>query len=201
MINKVLLFNTEHEAAEGLKKLQSSGIDKGNLSVLVSNVEHSRLLNSETDIHIDLFSEITSANRRNEGGSGADEAGLVNDEGAVDGLVFPFYAQQTSMQVPTLGVIGMTHVFDQHEQGVPSLMSYGLSEENAHRCLQALRAGQCIVCISGQAAASHSDERQAAGVFDNLALGFAGGESGATGGVGSGALQEIGAAEVLNNHL
>ena len=197
MITKVLLFNSEHEAAEGLKKLQSSGIDRSNLSVLVSNVEHSRLLNSETDIHIDLFSEITSANRRNDGGSGADEAGLVRDEGAVDGLVFPFYAQQTSMQVPTLGVIGLTHVYDQHEQGIPSLMSYGLSEENADRCLQALRAGQCIVCISGHEA-SHSDGRDA-GAFKNLSLGFAGVENSAAGSAAG--LSEVGAAQILSNEL
>jgi hypothetical protein len=191
MITTILLFHTEHEAAVGLKKLESSGIDAGSLSVLVSNVEHSRLLNAETSIHVDLLSEISSANRRDDDGRGAVDGELFGEGGAVSGLVVPFYAQQPSMQVPGIGILGMTGAFDRHEQGVPSLIAYGLSEENAQRCLQALRAGQCVVCITGHEATNNDGTNEtSAELFDNLSSSFSEKSNG---------WSEVGAAEVLRN--
>lgn len=181
MITKVLLFNTEHEAAQALKKLEGNGVSSHLLSVLVSNVEHSRLLNAETDIHIDLLSEIASANRRDEMGfgrrdgassadagfgsegsrEGGDVEGLSSSfsiGGAPAGLFAPLYAQQPSMQVPTAGVIGFTLGTEQHEQGIASLLAYGLSEETAEHCLHALRAGQTIICLKEDAGTDVQDD-------------------------------------------
>lgn len=210
MITNILLFNTEHEAAAGLKKLENNGIPASSLSVLVSNVEHSRLLNAETEIHVDLLSEIASANRRDEGefdqmdGASPADGGYEQERrdgvdgiadsfslnGAPSGIVVPFYAQQPTMQVPSIGIFAMGEAFGEHEQGVPSLISYGLSEDNARHCLHALRNGQCIVCVRQQ-----GEETGGAGessLFHSLSLGFS--ET-------TNWLPDTGAAEVLENRL
>jgi len=137
MITKVLLFDSEHACAEGLRALENSGIPADRLRVIVSNVEHSRLLNVETAIHIDLLSEITAANRRQ------DDTVQIADEG----FIVPFFTPQTTLQIPLGGIPGIVQQDFNQEHGVPSLMEYGLSEDTAHRCLLALRAGQCVVCI------------------------------------------------------
>lgn len=210
MITNILLFNTEHEAAVALNKLKNSGTPASSLSVLVSNVEHSRLLNAETDVHVDLLSEIASANRRDEGDfdqmngasredrgygdggrDGVDEvADFFSLNGAPSGIVVPFYAQQPTMQVPSVGIFAMGEAFGEHEQGVPSLMAYGLSEDNARHCLQALRNGQCIVCVREQGGGM--DGASEPSLFHSLSLGFS--EESST-------LPDIGAVEVLENRL
>ncbi|GIP16317.1 hypothetical protein J40TS1_19590 [Paenibacillus montaniterrae] len=181
MIKKVLLFNTEHEAAEGLRKLESRGIPASSLRVLVSNVEHSRLLNAETAVHIDLLSEIASANRR-------EEQGFNTVEGEFDRLVFPFFAQQQSSQVPVGGIPALIQIYDDDENGVPSLMEYGLSEDAARRCFHALRAGQCVVCITGEDESSDD-----VSLFNSLSASFSEDSSDDLG--------EIGAVEVIENSL
>ncbi|MEK4251562.1 hypothetical protein [Paenibacillus sp. FSL W7-1287] len=155
MITKVLLYNSEHDCAEGLKALENSGVPANQLRVIVSNVEHSRLLNAETAIHIDLLSEIAAANR------GQDD--LI--ERADEGFIVPFFTPQTTLQVPLGGIPGIVQQDFEQEHGVPSLMEYGLTEETAHRCLHALRAGQCVVCIE--------EEANDSGLFNQLSLGFA----------------------------
>lgn len=177
MITKVLLFNSEHACSEGLKALESSGIPANRLRVIVSNVEHSRLLNAVTDIHIDLLSEIASANR------GQDDTVQVADAG----FIVPFFTPQTTMQVPLGAIPGIVQEGVNQEHGVPSLMEYGLSEEIAHRCLLALRAGQCVVCIVED---EREDERESS-MFNDLSLGFAD-ES-------AGYVPDAGAVEVFDN--
>lgn len=156
MITKVLLFDSEHACAEGLQALESSGISANQLRVIVSNVEHSRLLNAETAIHIDLLSEIASANR------GQDDTVQIADEG----FIAPFFTPQTTLNIPLGGIPGIVQQDFNQEHGVPSLMEYGLSEETAHRCLLALRAGQCVVCIVEEVSESSS-------MFETLSLGLA----------------------------
>jgi len=166
MITKILLFTSEHDASVGLKKLENKGLSSSQLSVLVADVEHSRLLNAETEIHIDLLSEIAVANRMEHNTPARDEGVVFDDNSDVNGLVIPLYAQQPTMQVPGVGLLGMTQIFADHEHGISSLKEYGLSQSNAEICLEALRDGQSIVCIHEQAGSSGSD------LFHSWSLGF-----------------------------
>ncbi|MFC6333638.1 hypothetical protein ACFP56_13500 [Paenibacillus septentrionalis] len=173
MITKVLLFESEHAAAEGLRRLEGSGVPASQLRVLVSNVEHSRLLNAETAIHIDLLSEITSANHEeNDWNASADQ-----------GFIVPFFTPQTTpVQVPIGGIPGIVQEDFEQEHAVPSLLEYGLSEELAQRCMIALQAGQCVVCIT--------EDQYDEGIFENLSMGLSDSSQHAA---------FTGAVEVLNN--
>jgi len=177
MITKVLLFESEHAAAEGLRRLEGSGIPANQLRVLVSNLEHSRLLNAETAIHIDLLSEITSANREeNDWNASGDQ-----------GFIVPLFTPQTTpVQVPIGGMPGIVQEDFEQEHAVPSLMEYGLSEELAHRCMIALQAGQCVVCIT--------EDQHDEGIFNNLSMGLSNPSE-------QDYFPETGAIEVLNNRI
>lgn len=173
MITKVLFFDTQHEAAEGLKKLEANGFTHNDLRVIVSDLEHSKLLNAETALHIDLLSEITNANRT---GSNDDDPSVA----------VPFFAPQASMQIP-LGVFPVVATgLDGHDshQATEALQEYGLADDVAENCLHALRDGQCVVCILNY---------QAEGaLFDSLYMGLSNNDN-------ENWLPDTGATKVLDN--
>jgi len=138
MISKVLLYENQNDVAEALRTLEANGFTKDRLKIIASNVENSKLLNAETSIHIDLLSDIALANSNGE-----------NDD--KNFFITPFFVPQASMQLPMNGMPGFI-VGDANEQhGIESLQAYGLNENVAWTCLQALRHGQLILCITDDA--------------------------------------------------
>lgn len=171
MISKVLIFNTQHEAAEALKKLEASGFTPDRLRVIVSDLDHSRLLNAETAIHIDMLTEITNA-----------EKGAHNSDDHISYMI-PFFTPQTSMQIPINSMPGMASGDWDDMHALEVLKEYGLIGENATICRNALRDGKSIVCIL--------DNHMESSLFDNLYMGFSDDENNW--------LPETGAASILTN--
>lgn len=152
MISKVLIYNTQHEAAEAIKKLEGKGFAPNRLRVIVSDLEHSRLLNAETAIHIDLLSEMITA-----------EKGAHNSDDHINYMV-PFFTPQTSIQFPINNLPGMAVSEWNDEQVIETLKVYGLMNDNARICRHALQDGKTIVCIL--------DEHIEGSLFDSLYMGL-----------------------------
>lgn len=169
MISKVLLYDSQYEVAEAIKKLEANGFTQDHLKVMVKDLEHSHLLNAETTLHIDLLSEIASANVKGE------------SEKHVEFLT-PFFTPQASMQIPLNGMPGMIIGEYNKEHGMESLREYGLNDDVADICLKALRQGQYVLCIS--------EEQMESSLFETVQMGFLDVEH---------RLPETGATQVLNN--
>lgn len=151
LISQILLFQSQHDVAAALQKLEANGFTKDRLSILVKDLEHSKLLNAETSIHIDLLSEIASANSNGDG----DNENI---------FITPFFVSQASMQIPLNGMPGVI-VGDSNEQhGMEALLAYGLNESVASTCLQALRHGQFLLCVT--------DNEVGNSLFDSLYMSF-----------------------------
>ena len=138
MISKVLLFESQHEVAGALQTLEANGFTKDRLKIVASNLEHSKLLNAETTIHIDLLSEIASANSN----SGIDNENI---------FITPFFVSQASMQIPINGMPGVIVGEANEQHGMEALRAYGLNDDVASTCLQALRHGHLLLCITDDA--------------------------------------------------
>ncbi|MCR8657314.1 hypothetical protein [Paenibacillus endoradicis] len=151
MITQVLLFQSQHEVAQALHKLEANGFTKDRLSILVKDLEHSKLLNAETSIHIDLLSEIALANAHGD-----------NDNENI--FITPFFVSQASMQIPMSGMPGVIVGESNEQRGMEALLAYGLNESVASACLQALRHGQFILCVSDYEAENS--------LFDSLYMSF-----------------------------
>lgn len=169
MISQVLLFQSQHEVAEALQKLEANGFAKDRLKILVKDLEHSKLLNAETSIHIDLLSEIASANSNGD----SDNENI---------FITPFFVSQASMQIPVNGMPGVI-VGDSNEQhGMEALLAYGLNEGVASTCLHALRQGQFLLCINNEAVESS--------LFDSLYMSLSNNDDW---------IPETNAVQILNN--
>ncbi|WP_171056455.1 general stress protein [Paenibacillus sinopodophylli] len=145
MARKIGVFQTEQQAIDVISQLEQAGFVQGELKVLAKDSEHSRRIESESDVHVDELRELEAAS---------------DDEGDA---VFGMTAATGYAGAGANAVMGMTGygiapytvggnafaaaVWFGHDEHGSTLHALGLDNEETQICSQALQQGSIVVIV------------------------------------------------------
>lgn len=145
MARKIGFFNTEQQAITAIEQLEQAGFVKGELKVLAKDSEHSRRIESESDIHVDELRELEDMPDRHDLGifgmaaaTGYAGAGV----NAVYGMAGYGSAPYNAGGYPF--VAAMLLGDDEHSEALRAL---GLDGEEAEICAKELQIGSIAVIV------------------------------------------------------
>ncbi|MBW7455286.1 general stress protein, partial [Paenibacillus sepulcri] len=76
MAIKIGIFKMQQQALDAVKGLEQEGFSKTELKVIAKDREHSRRLESETDVHTDEIQELADTREHMEDGLGIPAIGV-----------------------------------------------------------------------------------------------------------------------------
>ncbi|NIK78634.1 hypothetical protein FHS15_003780 [Paenibacillus castaneae] len=144
MTRKIGIFETEQQALTAIQQLEQAGFVPGELRVLAKDSEHSRRIESESDVHADELRELEDMTNRT---GGFDDTGIIgatgyNGLGLTAAMAMPINGSSSymggSFPLAVSGLFGGSN----HER---SLQTLGLSDKESQICGQALQSGSLIV--------------------------------------------------------
>ncbi|QHT59554.1 hypothetical protein GXP70_06035 [Paenibacillus lycopersici] len=143
MSYKVAIFETENDAIQAVQALEQAGFTKTELTVVAKDKEHSRRIESETNVHADELQDLSDAR------ASVDQHGLGDPR-----IIAPMYASQGmgmsgtftgGFAYPGTSFV-MAGAFLDDDSGVNSMLSdLGVPGEDVDECRHALADGAIIV--------------------------------------------------------
>ncbi|GGD94574.1 general stress protein [Paenibacillus nasutitermitis] len=143
MAIKIGIFKTQKQALDAIEALQQEGFTENQLKVIAKDREHSRLLESETNVHTDEIQDIAETRDHMEDGIGIPAIGLagtgVGTAGGVGvnsgGAGATYYGA---------GILAGDGILDDQTDMGDALHALGVTGSDAEKCRDALAEG-CIV--------------------------------------------------------
>lgn len=155
MARKIGIFDTEQQAITAIQQLEQAGFVEGELKVLAKDSEHSRRIEAESGVHADELRELTETSDRHGSGSlgmaaaaGFGGLGISAAYGVAGYGTAPYMAGG----YPFAAALLLDE--DEHDD---VLQAFGMDDDEAHICSQALQSGSIIVIVE-------TDERKS--LFD-----------------------------------
>ncbi|WP_274649096.1 general stress protein [Paenibacillus humicola] len=142
------VFRKEQQAIEAVQALEAEGFARTGIHVFAKNIEHTRRIESETDVHADEVQELTET--RDESGEGGRYGlpGFVSAPlSTAAGFAFLGNSPGVSSSTPYngAGVFAAAGMLDGESNMEQSLRALGLDEETAGVCGKAIAEGSIVV--------------------------------------------------------
>ncbi|WP_168119742.1 general stress protein [Paenibacillus sp. HB172176] len=148
MARKLGVFDSQQHVIDAIEKLEKAGIKQGDIQVLAKDFEHSRRIESESDVHVDEVREVEEASEHSAAPDSGDQARFagigaaamsgsygMNGNGGVAGAGAAFsYA-------PAFVFFGSD---DDHEN---TLHAFGLDDKEAELCGKAISEGNLVMVV------------------------------------------------------
>ncbi|MBP3966619.1 general stress protein [Paenibacillus lignilyticus] len=143
MTYKIGIFNTENEAVAAIQALEQAGFTNHELKVLAKDREHSRQIESETNVHADEMTDLLLT-RAAADDHGVDDLRIYAPMSAASGLNISggFIG---GMTYPSNGFLISTAFLGDERNMENALTDIGLESSDAEPCREALRQGAIIV--------------------------------------------------------
>ncbi|WP_164545490.1 general stress protein [Paenibacillus albus] len=143
MTYRVGIFNTENEAIEAVNALERAGFTRQELRVITKDRDHSRRIESETDVHADEMTDLMLTR------AAADDR-TNNDLGVaapvpVSGLNMGVFG---GVAFPNNGILAGAAAYDSDSTIESALIDIGLDEGDAGACRDAIARGAILVAAN-----------------------------------------------------
>lgn len=143
MSYKIAIYDTQNEAIEAIQALEQAGFAPTELTVIAKDREHSRLIESETDVHADEMQELTEARAASDE-HGIEDPRVVAPVAATSGFgMSGFFAG--GMVYPGASFVAAGAFLDDDTGMDSALSDLGVAGDDIEACRKAIEAGAFVV--------------------------------------------------------
>lgn len=144
MARKIGIFETEQSVINAITQLEEAGFVPGELRVLAKDSEHSRRIESESDVHADELRELEDVTDHTDSFQSIGMIGAAGYNGLGVTAAIPGYANSPNMggAFPLFGSIFFGD--NGHEN---TLQRLGLDHDESQACSSALQSGALVLIV------------------------------------------------------